>query len=134
MTTLATFYTALTALAPTGVTVLSNPAREAGDLSSAKRPVMWVDSLGFDEAQLHAKSLGGDRTLRARLVVVTEAETQDRHANRWSDARAMADTLDTAIKTLGAAYRISRYSLDVEPNLLGVYFGVVAELEVEGFG
>ena len=134
MTTLATFYSALTSLAPTGVTVLSNPPQAAGDLSSARRPVMWVDSLGFDEAQLHAKGLGGDRTFRARLVVVTEAETQDRGTTRWSDARAMADTLDTAIKTLAATYYVARYSMSVEPNLLGVFFGVVAELEVEGFG
>ena len=134
MTTLATFYSALAALAPTSVTVLANPPREAGDLSSAKRPAMWVDSLGFDEAQLHAKGLGGDRTFRARIVIVTEAATQDLHANRWSDARAMADTLDTAIKTLASTYYVARYSMSVEPNLLGVYFGVVAELEVEGFG
>ena len=133
MTTLATFYTALTAMAPTNVTVLSNPPGTAGDLG-AKRPVMWVDSLGFDEAQLHAGAVGGERTFRARLVVVTEAEAQNRHANRWSDARTMADTLDTAIKTLDAAYRISSYALTVEPNLLGAFFGVVAEFEAEAFG
>ena len=134
MTTLATFYTALTSLAPTGVTVLDNPPRTVADLSSAKRPTMWVDSLGFDEAQLRKGAVGKDRTLRARIMVVTEAETQDLHANRWSAARAMADTLDTAIKTLAATYYVARYSLDVSPDLLGVYFGVTAELEVEVIG
>jgi len=129
VTTLATFYSDLQSLSVSGVTNLDNPPTPA-DLGTANIPCKWVDSLGFDASPLYAKNTGGDRTLRARVVVVTDAIGQDRHAGRWVAARLMVDTLETAIQTMTGVYRRMSYSVDVEPGLWDGWFAVVADVTV----
>lgn len=130
MTTLASFYSSLQALSVTGVTDLDNPPT-INDLGTANLPVKWVDSIGFDAEPLRAKGVGGLRTLRARLVVVTDAAGQDRHAARWTAARTMLDTLDTALKTLSGTYYRLVYSMDVDPRFWDGWFAVVADITLE---
>lgn len=129
MTTTATFYTALQSLSVSGVTNLDNPPT-LNDLSTANIPCKWVDSIGYDAAPLYARDIGGDRMLRARVVIVTDAIGQDRHAERWSAARTMMDTLETAIQTLTGIYRLSTYSVDVDPAFWEGWYAVTATLEV----
>ena len=123
MTTLATFYATYRDLSLTSVTNLDEPPQ---DVTTAQLPCKWVDTVGVDEAPLRAKGVGGERTLRARVVVAVTPAGQDRHADRWSDALAMVDTLNAGIKTV--ASRPSRWSMDVDPNFNG-YFAVVAAIE-----
>lgn len=133
MTTAATFYTALQSLAVTGVTNLSNPPT-ATELNTATFPVKWLDSIGLSEEPLHRGTVGGQRVLRARLIVITDAIGQDRHAQRWAAARAMVDTLNTALKTLTGIYYGMTYRMEVDPRLWEGYYAVVCEIEVPEVG
>ena len=123
-TTFATFYTTYKDLALTGVTNLDEPPLS---LTTAQCPAKWVDSGGLDEAPLRAKGVGGDRTLRGRIVVAMAPVGQDTHASRWSDTWTMADTLNTGIKTV--ASRAASWTIDVNPNFAERYFAVVATIE-----
>jgi hypothetical protein len=127
--TLATWYAAFRDLALTGVTSLSNPPTDA-DLSTAHVPCKWVDSVGLEEGPLRRGALGGDRTLRARVIVVTDLLGQDRHAGRWTAALAMVDTVNTGLKTLGATIGYTaRWTITIEPMLWDVAMAVVADIE-----
>ena len=130
MTTMASFYSTLSDLSVTGVNNLDNPP-VFNDLSTANIPCKWVDSLTVEDGPLIARDVGGDRTLRARVVVVTDAIGQDRHAQRWSAARTMSDTLETALQTLTGVYQRISYTVEVDPALWDGWYAVTAAIELE---
>ena len=127
-TTLATWHAAFRDLALTGVTNLDEPPV---DFKTAVIPCKFVDSMGFDEAPLHRARIGGDQTMRCRVVVVTDVSGQDMRKNRWADALAMMDTLNTGIQTLGSTLGFGlRYSVECDPWFReGQAFAVVATVE-----
>lgn len=97
-TTLATVYAALHALSLAGVTNLAEPP--LGNLPSVRMPCKWIDTCTLEDVPLRAKATGGGVTMSLRVVVVTGAPGQDRHANRWSDTITMVDTLRAGIKAM----------------------------------
>ncbi len=126
-TTLATIYAALRDLALTGVTSLTVP--DPG-LDTATIPCKWVDSIAITEEPLRRGLMGGQRAFRARLVVVTDLNGQDIRANRWTDALAMVDTLNTGIKTLSSTLGYTaNWTIEVDPMFAGGgAFAVVATI------
>jgi hypothetical protein len=124
MTTLATFSALYRSLALTGVTSLTTPPLK---LDTASMPAKWVDTVGIDEDQLRAKGVGGERTLRCRMVVVVAVMGQDTQAERWADAQAMVDTVNAGIKTV--AEDTTLWRINLVPNFGDVYLAVVAEIE-----
>jgi hypothetical protein len=124
MTTLATFADLYRDLALTGVTSLDYPPL---DLATANMPAKWVDTIGVDEGQLRAKGVGGERTLRCRMIVVVGAMGQNTQAQRWSDAQTMVDTVNAGIKTV--AEDTTSWVINLAPINDGAYLAVIAEIQ-----
>jgi len=124
MTTLATFTTLYKDLALAGVTSLDYPPLS---LESAHMPAKWVDTVGIDEAPLRTKGVGGERTLRCRMMVVVCAMGQDTQEGRWTDAQAMVDTVNAGIKSV--AEDNTSWVVNLTPINDGTYLAVIAEIQ-----
>ena len=128
MTTVASFYAAFRDLVLTDVTNINQPPQT---LPSVKFPCKWVHSYRVEEAQLRAKAIGGDRSLRCIVVVAVGVAGQDTHANRHADMLAMVDTLNAGIKTVAGDR--ATWSVEADPNHGEMYLAVVADItEAEG--
>jgi hypothetical protein len=126
--TLATWYEALRDLKLTGVQNLLVPPTPAG-MSAMHPPYKWVDAIGIEEEPLRRGALGGTRTLRARVVVVTDLIGQDLQPVRWEAALAMVDTLNAGIKSLGSTIGYTaRWNVIIEPMLYDMAVAVVADI------
>ena len=125
MTTATAFYASLYGLSLSGVTNLATPPIGA----PAVIPCMWIDSVSMENGPEPRGQVGGTRVLRARVVVLVEANAQDTHANRWTNTVAMADTLDVALA--GMTNPIGgplKWAIVASPNFNG-YFAVTADCE-----
>ncbi len=128
MTTLAAWYAALKGLTVTGATARAEPPLK---LESAQLPALWVDVVGVDETGAHKGTRGGERLLKARIVVLMAPPGQDRQANRWADTIAMADTLTTALAAMSTvSVGALEWTVSCDPNFDGSgYWAVVANVQ-----
>lgn len=129
MTTLATFYTLLSGVVVAGTTALGEPP--ISTVPTAKLPALWVDVVSAEEAPIHKRSMGGERILKARVVVLMGSPGQDTHAHRWSETLAMADTLNNALlaltNSIGAVWT---WTVEATPNLDNAgYWAVTATVQ-----
>ena len=98
------------------------------DLTTAKLPVKWLDSLTVEESPARAKGAGGTRILRCRVVVAISAVTQETHNRRWSDTITMTDRLNAGIKSV--CDKTTSWTVEAVPNFWdGWGYAVVATIE-----
>lgn len=121
--TAAALYAVFRDMSLSGVTNLNEPPR---DVKSASLPCKWVHSYRIEDQPLHARAVGGNRTVTCTVVVCVGAAGLDTHAQRHSTMLAMVDTLDAGIKAEGL--RGVGWTVTADPAYGEIYMAAVAEI------
>lgn len=134
MTTLQTFYYALSRMTVTGVA--RNYEYEPDSLATADLPALWVTLPDGDNGQASnwataCEATGKSRT--ARVIVAVEAAGQDTPAPNTRAVLKIMDALEAALDAL--AYPFVEYTMSgSEPivTALTQYWGVTANVTIRG--